>query len=36
MVNNDLNDVEILKFRKLIEEFTTTFEKLFYEYISSE
>ena len=34
MVNNDPNEVKILKFRKLTEEFTT-FEKLFYEHISS-
>ena len=36
MVNDDLNKVKILKFRRYIEEFTTTFDKLFFEYISSE
>ena len=36
MVNDDLNKVKILKFRRYIEEFTTTFDKPFFEYISSE
>ena len=33
MVNDDPNQVKILKFRTHIEEVMTTFEKIFFEYI---
>ena len=36
MVNDDPNQVKILECRTHIEEFMTTFEELFFEYISSE